>query len=79
MDRSLLPILFRDFDVGTSACLIVAALACALLCPPLVLALLFTLILPVVTKTGSYVPGPIAAHDLRPWTRRQSLRGPPAR
>jgi hypothetical protein len=77
MTRPVLPILFRDLDVGTTACLVLAVLACALLCPPLVLAVLVTLILAVATGQGLYVPAVIAVHARRPHARQQTLRGPP--
>ena len=79
MDRSLLPIVFRDLDTGTSAWLVFAALAAALLCPPLVLAFLLVLLPTAETAAGLSLPVPVALSLRRPWTRRLTLRGPPTR
>jgi len=78
MTRPLLPIVFRDLDLGTSACLMVALLACALLCPPLVRVFLLTLLLAVATPARLRLPALLAAHPRRPHARPETLRGPPA-
>jgi hypothetical protein len=79
MDGALFPTGFRDLGAGARGWLIAAALVCALLCPPLVLAFFFALTLAVDSAAGMFLLAPVVANPRRPCTRHNALRGPPAR
>jgi hypothetical protein len=70
---------FRDLGTGVRGCFILAALVCALLCPPLVLVFLCTLTLTVAAAIGSPLQAPAVASARRAYIHRPALRGPPAR